>query len=41
MNAIKIIPGTVLDISKTGGVMVEDFLNNSFYISDGIMLSYI
>ena len=41
MNAIKIIPGTVLDISKTGGVMGEDFLNNIFYISDGIMLSYI
>ena len=41
MNAIKIIPGTVLDISKTGGVMGEDFLNSVFYISDGIMLSYI
>lgn len=41
MNAIKYIPGTVLDISKTGGVMGEGFLNNIFYISDGIMLSYI
>ncbi len=41
MNAITHIPGTVLEISKTGGVMGEGFLNNIFYISDGIMLSYI
>ncbi len=41
MNAIKSIPGTILDSSKTGGVTGADFLNNIFYISDGIMLSYI
>lgn len=41
MNAIKCIPGTVLDISKTGGATGEDFLDKIFYISDGIMLSYI
>lgn len=41
MNAITTIPGTILDINKTGGVIGADFLNNIFYISDGIMLSYI
>ncbi len=41
MNAMKCIPGTVLDVSKTGGATGEDFLSKIFYISDGIMLSYI
>ena len=41
MNVTKYIPGTILDVSKTGGVTGADFLNNIFYISDGIMLSYI
>ncbi len=41
MNAMKYIPGTVLDISKTGGAIGGDFLDKIFYISDGIMLSYI
>lgn len=41
MNATRTIPGTILDSRKTGGVIGADFLNNIFYISDGIMLSYI
>lgn len=36
-----LIPGTVLSKAKTGGAVGSEFLNNIFYISDGIMLSYI
>lgn len=35
------IPGTILATAKTGGAVGSEFLNNIFYISDGIMLSYI
>lgn len=41
MNTNDLIPGTILATAKTGGAVGSDFLNNIFYISDGIMLSYI
>lgn len=42
MNVYKnLIPGTTLDLSKTGGATGAEFLDKIFYISDGIMLSYI
>ena len=42
MNATnQLIPGTILPLSKAGGAIGGVFLDNIFYISDGIMLSYI
>ncbi|MBQ8475296.1 MAG: DUF1836 domain-containing protein [Clostridia bacterium] len=35
------IPGTTLDLEKSGGATGAEFLDKIFYISDGIMLSYI
>ncbi len=42
MNANNIcIPGTILPQHKAGGTTGADFLNSIFFVSDGIMLSYI
>ena len=36
-----LIPGTIIDREKMGGVTGLEFLNKIFFITDGIMLSQI